>query len=117
MERFIEPCLILLLLKTPAHGYDLLSRLEEFGLDPERQDPGLLYRTLRRLEEDGYLTSHWDTGAGGPAKRLYEVTKDGEELLHAWSEIIRRNLRSLTAFLDLYQAHFAVKEGDGDTRP
>lgn len=116
MERFIEPCLILLLLKAPAHGYELLGRLEEFGLDPEQQDPGLLYRTLRRLEEDGYLTSHWDTDTGGPAKRLYEVTKDGEELLHTWSETVRHNLRSLRSFLDAYEAHFAREAGDKNVR-
>ena len=116
MERFLEPCLLLLLLRTPAHGYELLSRLEEFGLDREQQDPGLLYRTLRRLEEEGYLTSHWDTDASGPAKRLYQVTKDGEDLLHAWTEVVRRNLRTLNTFLDVYQAHFGQKGGGKDVQ-
>jgi len=39
MERFLEPCLLMLLLKAPAHGYELLGRFAEFGLDPEQQDP------------------------------------------------------------------------------
>ena len=106
----------MLLLKAPAHGYELLGRLAEFGLDPEQQDPGLLYRTLRRLEEEGHLTSHWDTDTSGPAKRLYQVTKDGEDLLHAWTEVVQRNLRTLNTFLDVYQTHFALEGGDKDVR-
>lgn len=112
MERFLEPCLLLLLHKSSAHGYELLGRLAEFGLDPEGQDPGLVYRTLRRLEEDGYLISHWDTETSGPAKRLYRVTGDGEELLHAWAGVVQRNLRTLQGFLDIYEAHFKRKGGD-----
>ncbi len=111
MERFLEPCLLMLLLRAPAHGYELLGRLAEFSLDPEQQDPGLLYRTLRRLEEEGYLTSHWDTDTSGPAKRLYQVTKDGQDLLHAWTGVVQRNLRTLNIFLDVYHAHFDKKGG------
>ncbi len=110
MARFLEPCLLMLLIEAPAHGYELLGRLEEFGLDPEEQDPGLLYRTLRRLEEEGYLESRWDTDTGGPAKRLYQVTQDGEELLHAWTAVVQRNLRTLGTFLDIFQAHFGGNE-------
>ena len=116
MARFLEPCLLMLLVKTPAHGYELLGRLEEFGLDPEEQDPGLLYRTLRRMEEEGFLQSRWDTEMGGPAKRLYQVTEDGEELLHAWTGVVRRNLRTLQAFLEVYEAHFEEKAKGKDPK-
>lgn len=113
MERFLEPCLLLLLLKSQAHGYELLGRLQEFGLDPDQQDPGLMYRTLRRLERDGYLTSSWDTESSGPAKRLYEVTGEGADLLHAWAGVVQRNMRSLQSFLRSYEEHFhAQAEGE-----
>lgn len=117
MARFLEPCLLMLLTKAPSHGYELLNRLEEFGLDPEEQDPGLLYRTLRRLEEEGYLTSVWDTETGGPAKRLYRVTEDGVELLHTWAGVVRRNLRTLQGFLAIYRAHFGAQDEAGKQEP
>ena len=119
MARFLEPCLLLLLIKAPAHGYELLGRLEEFGLDPEEQDPGLLYRTLRRMEEEGFLQSHWDTETGGPAKRLYKVTEDGEELLHAWTGVSgatwgRSRLSSISMRLILGKG--LIRQGEGGRR-
>jgi PadR family transcriptional regulator PadR len=73
-------------------------------------DPGLLYRTLRQMEREGWVRSTWDTGGSGPARRLYEVTEEGVELLHAWAGRIRRLQRQLAEFLEAYQAHFAAKE-------
>lgn len=101
MERFIEPCLLLLLLEKPTHGYDLISRLQDFGFGDAR-DPGMVYRNLRRLEEQGMITSEWDTSGTGPAKRLYHVTPDGKELLKAWAEAIRLNITTLESFIERF---------------
>ncbi len=102
MERFIEPCLLLLLLEKPAHGYDLITRLREFGF-AEDQDPGMVYRNLRRLEEQGAIASEWDTSGTGPARRLYEVTDEGRDLLNAWADNIKLNIETLQSFLERHQ--------------
>ncbi len=104
MERFLEPCLLLLLRQEPSHGYDLLQKLNDFGFEPESQDPGHIYRHLRRLEREGMVTSHWETGKAGPAKRLYKVTTEGNELLSAWTTTIRGNIGILERFLQKYQS-------------
>ena len=101
MERFIEPCLLLLLLEKPAHGYDLIARLQDFGFG-DNQDPGMVYRNLRRLEEQGAITSEWDTSGAGPAKRSYQVTASGRDLLKAWAETISLNIRTLKSFLERF---------------
>ncbi|MGE5580057.1 MAG: helix-turn-helix transcriptional regulator [Bacillota bacterium] len=101
MERFIEPCLLLLLLEKPAHGYDLISRLQDFGFGDD-QDPGMVYRNLRRLELQGMISSEWDTSGAGPAKRSYEVTTEGRELLRAWAETIGLNIATLKSFLERF---------------
>jgi poly-beta-hydroxybutyrate-responsive repressor len=103
VERFLEPCLLLLLIEKPAHGYDLLDRLGRFGFESENQDPGSIYRTLRRLEEEGMVESKWDTDGVGPAKRRYRVTKEGKDLLDAWSVIIRGTVDRLQRFLAEYE--------------
>jgi len=106
LERFIQPCLLLLLHERPdSHGYDLLVELKDFGFDAS-PDPGVLYRNLRRMEQEGLVASQWETGAGGPARRLYQLTPEGEELLHAWSENIKRNKNYLEYFLDRYRSNF-----------
>ena len=101
MERFIEPCLLLLLREKPAHGYDLIARLQDFGFG-DSQDPGVVYRNLRRLEEQGMITSEWDTSGTGPAKRSYEVTAEGRELMKAWAEAINLNIATLKSFLERF---------------
>jgi len=98
MQRFMEPCLILLLLEKPSHGYELISRLQDFGFK-DNQDPGMVYRALRRLEKQGVIRSHWDTLSSGPARRSYEVTYEGREALMAWIEKICANIKVLKSFL------------------
>src|ERR671936_866291 len=73
VERFREPALLLLLRERPTHGYELLDALPPLTGDA-RVDMGNLYRVLRALEEDGLVSSRWEAGEPGPAKRRYEPT-------------------------------------------
>jgi PadR family transcriptional regulator, regulatory protein PadR len=108
MRGSLQPRLLLLLLQKPTYGYELLERLADD--DMPGADPGLLYRTLRRLENGGFLRSTWDTEGQGPARRLYEVTPEGVDLLHAWADRFREIRGRLGRFLTQYEAQF----GDGD---
>ena len=108
VRSFIQPRLLLLLAIKPAHGYELMERLghEE---DPGA-DPGLLYRTLRQFEEEGLVRSSWDTAGRGAARRVYEITDEGIDYLHAWAVNIRRTRERLERFLGDYEAHFQVEK-------
>lgn len=109
-EGFIQPCLLLLLLEKPAHGYELLDRLGDFGL--AEADPGGIYRNLKRLEEEGYIESTWETGGPGPARKEYRVTPEGEDLLHAWASALTQQKKNLERFLARYQGYFGAKGGE-----
>ena len=107
---------LLALVDQPAHGYELLERLSAEGGMPG-PDPGLLYRTLRQMEADGLLRSAWDTAGQGPARRLYEVTAEGVDLLHAWAGRVRLIRARLGRFLQQYETFFPTattetKEGE-----
>jgi PadR family transcriptional regulator, regulatory protein PadR len=110
MRGFVQPRLLLQLTKKPAHGYELMEVLgaEEDGDAP---DPGTLYRTLRSLEEDGFVSSTWDTGDSGPARRVYKLTEQGIEYLHAWAVSIRATRAQLDRFLAGYAEQFQIKTG------
>lgn len=108
--RFIQPCLLLLLHRESTHGYELMQCLGEFGFSGNEIDPGTVYRHLRKMEEEGLVSSSWETDKGGPAKRLYRLTAEGEELLHAWAVTIRSNIKRLETFLDRYNAQFITGE-------
>ena len=102
IERFGEPALLLLLAERPAHGYELLEQLPE--LTGERRiDMGNLYRVLRALEEEGFVTSDWHDDAPGPTKRIYELTDGGRRLLDGWVGALRTNQELVSSFLDRYE--------------
>jgi len=116
VRGFLVPRLLLALVDQPAHGYELLERLSAEGGMPG-PDPGLLYRTLRQMEADGLLRSAWDTAGQGPARRLYEVTAEGVDLLHAWAGRVRLIRARLGRFLQQYETFFPTattetKEGE-----
>ena len=102
VERFSEPALLLLLRERPAHGYELLEALPALTGEA-RVDMGNLYRVLRALEEDGLVTSRWEAGEPGPAKRTYELTTAGRRLLDEWSSALRRSRERIDTFLDRYE--------------
>ncbi len=106
MERFIQPCMLLLLYEKPAHGYELMDSLKEFGFE-DGADPGLVYRNLRKLEKEGRVESEWETKGAGPAKRLYKVTPEGIDLIHSCSLHIRNNIERLGYFLKRYEQNFS----------
>jgi PadR family transcriptional regulator, regulatory protein PadR len=103
VERFAEPSLLLLLRERPMHGYELIERLPEVAGAESRADVGNLYRLLRGLEEEGMVTSEWSADLPGPAKRTYELTDGGRELLDRWAESLREAQGVLSSFLERYE--------------
>jgi len=102
VERFVEPSLLLLLRERPLHGYELLERIPELGVEG-RVDIGNLYRLLRALEEEGLVSSEWSADLPGPAKRTYELTAEGRKLLDRWAEALGRAQETIGTFLERYE--------------
>lgn len=103
-KNFLRACLLLLLKEQPGHGYDLVERLKDFGFD---KDPGGVYRALRALERDGLLHSAWEASSAGPARRGYELTWEGEQVLAAWSAALAGSRAMLDRYLTRYQGTHA----------
>ena len=106
-KNFLRPCLLLLLREQPAHGYDLLERLRPLGFN--RDDPGRLYRALRALETDGLVRSVWEKSTSGPDRRMYELTREGMELLHESVTALKTTHDILGMFLSRYTEFVALR--------
>lgn len=79
--------LLALLAKEPAHGYELKLALEQaFGQAYSSPNIGQIYVTLKRLEQDGLVSSEDVEQDGRPNKRVYELTPAGREQLATWVE-------------------------------
>jgi PadR family transcriptional regulator PadR len=101
-RRWLEPFVLVLLAGEPAHGYSLLSRLNELGVAAEDLDVGQVYRTLRELEANGLLASRWQMPDAGAARREYVVTEDGLTILAEWAAVMRERDRLVGEFLGRY---------------
>jgi len=90
-----------LLREESSYGYELMERLlEGFGFEQIRA--GSLYRILRRMEQEGLCKSEWETSAGGPARRMYSITEDGQSYLVAWAEACKQYQNVMHCFYQAY---------------
>jgi len=98
--RFIEPVLLLMLKeKGHSYGYDLSESLKDHALTDAQIERAALYRTLRTLEQNGYVKSTWDVEGGGPARRVYSLTRSGHVHLREWAQVMDRLSNSMKAFV------------------
>lgn len=103
-SQLVLPSLLLCLLEQPSYGYELIERLANFKFHTGTPDSGTIYRTLRRLEKDGYVQSKWQSGEAGPAKRVYAITPEGSALLAKWVEELAQRRSALDKFIRKYQS-------------
>ena len=109
--RTLEPVLLLLLHRGPAHGYTLLEQLSEFGLGD--LNSSMVYRALRDMDEKGWVTSTWDEKqAQGPPRRVYRLTTLGDEVLALWTQDLVESRKKIDCLLGAYRRH--MEEGEGE---
>jgi len=109
LYRFVEPVILLLLKqKGDAHGYELAGDIAEYALTDNRIETAALYRTLRALENNGYVVSKWDVAGSGPARRVYRLSSAGVEHLNEWLAILEQMSKSMTAFVRRARADMGV---------
>lgn len=102
-ERYIQPSILMGLRRKPSYGYEIIQTIQEFGFVEGQAPPGMIYRHLRDLEAAGLVISSWRTEGAGPAKRVYELTPEGEEALALWAEYMEQQAQKLTSFIKAYR--------------
>jgi DNA-binding PadR family transcriptional regulator len=87
---------------SSRHGYDLAK---EFAPGSDlgeiiRLEPGMLYHHLKKLERDGWVTSHQEVVDRRPARSVYSLTPSGRSELDRWlSEPVGRTREIRLEFL------------------
>lgn len=105
LYRFVEPVVLLLLKERGrSHGYDLLSHLSAYAFTDAEIERAALYRTLRRLEAGGFVSSGWETYGSGPARRIYALTLRGDEHLQEWAQVLARVASSMDRFIHVVKS-------------
>ena len=102
-ERYIQPSILMALKNTPSYGYELIQVICQFGFVEGQAPPGMIYRHLRDLEENGLVVSQWETDGGGPAKRVYQLTGEGNQVLDYWITYMQKQAQKLLSFVEHYE--------------
>ncbi len=100
-RSLLRPAILLLLREKESHGYELMRRLAELGVQVP-PTTGSLYRSLRRMAEEGLVTGYWSTPDRGPARRIYAISEAGEQHLERSMPALLSLLRTVRGMLNRY---------------
>ena len=103
----MQPSILMGLYTKPSYGYELIQTIQRFGFVEGQAPPGMIYRHLRQLEEDGLVFSNWETEGVGPAKRIYQLTDEGKQMLAIWIGYMEKQAKNLS---DLIKEYYEAKE-------
>jgi transcriptional regulator len=97
--------LSLMVLKTleamgPLHGFGIARRIEQTSGHRLVLNPGTLYPTLLKLEQEGYIASAWGTSENNRRARFYRLTRAGRSQIARETREWRTTTDILAQFLD-----------------
>ncbi len=67
-------CVFKLLEKRDWYGYELISEISKSIVISE----GTIYPLLRRVKNDGYVTTYLKESQSGPPRKYYKLTDEGK---------------------------------------
>ncbi|MEE0845739.1 MAG: PadR family transcriptional regulator [Eggerthellaceae bacterium] len=109
----VEPAALAALLSADGYGYDMRRTILEMSGGEVDVDSGGLYRSLRRLEDEGAVVSRWVEDCAGPRRREYELTEEGVGLAEQWLAALRARRRLDGLLVDLLEQGLnAASAGD-----
>ena len=75
----LEMCVLALLSRGDNYAYDIASRMAEaVGMGE-----GTIYPLMRRMQNDGLVSTYLQESSGGPPRKYYKLTKSGALALKA----------------------------------
>ena len=78
----LELCVLTLLSRADAYGYEIASRLmADVGMGE-----GTIYPLMRRMQDDGLVSTYLVEAPGGPPRKYYRLTETGRKTLTAQRE-------------------------------
>ena len=118
LAKLVHPAVLTILAGGPLHGYRIVERMAKMPVTGGiRPNPTGVYRVLRALEEEGYVTSTWDLSDRGPAKKSYRLTSAGRQCLDQWIETLDDYRRAIGKLLsEARRAAAAGPRGGADRK-
>jgi PadR family transcriptional regulator len=77
----LELMILTILAREPLHGYGVSLKLAALSRDEFQVNPGSLFPTLYRLEQDGKLKAEWGASENNRQAKYYRLTAAGRKQL------------------------------------
>ena len=85
----LELCVLSLLSKADMYGFELVGTISA----QIKISEGTIYPLLKRIKDEGYVTTYLQESQEGPPRKYYSITQSGRITL----EIMEAEWRSLSA--------------------
>ncbi|MFU8872724.1 PadR family transcriptional regulator [Micromonospora sp. SL4-19] len=97
LRGVLDMCLLALLAREPAHGYELARRMEAAGFGAISY--GTIYPLLTRMRRLGLVADEQQASPTGPPRKVYALTGAGRTHLDAWQTQWARFVDTVGAIL------------------
>lgn len=92
----LEICVLSVLARKDCYGYELVAEISK-RIDISE---GTIYPLLRRLKDEGYVTTYLQESVEGPPRKYYRLTESGRTEEHDQKEEWMRFASSVNALLE-----------------
>lgn len=80
-----------ILSEADSYGYEMIQRVAELGGGELEWSEAMLYPVLHRMEDQGLVSSYWESPPGGRRRKYYALTDVGryklEEKKRQWGVV------------------------------
>lgn len=103
-EQVLQGTLDLLILKTlslePMHGWGLAHRIQQLSRDALQVGQGSIYPAVVRLEQRGWVSTHWRTTENNRRAKYYAITSAGRRAMGQELASWKRFVAAVTLVMD-----------------
>jgi transcriptional regulator len=96
----LELMILTILAREPMHGYGISQRLAALSHDNFQVNPGSLFPSLYRLEQDGKLKAEWRASENNRQAKYYRLTPAGRRQMEQHRQRWQRVSFAITSVLE-----------------
>ena len=96
----LDLMILTILAREPMHGYGISQRLAALSHDNFQVNPGSLFPSLYRLEQDGKLKAEWRASDNNRKAKYYRLTAAGKKQLEQHRQRWDRTRLAITSVLE-----------------
>jgi PadR family transcriptional regulator, regulatory protein PadR len=96
----LDLMILTILAREPMHGYGISQRLAALSHDNFQVNPGSLFPSLYRLEQDGKLKAEWRQSDNNRKAKYYTLTASGKKQLEQHRQRWDRTRFAITSVLE-----------------